>query len=96
MGVWRILWPVLALLPVTPVPPTPPCGPSLTWQPVAVRRIGAPCRPTPQGCIRRIEVTTVVFVVSGFGHPVPPAGPGASPVTRATMAVRDQRSEGDS
>ncbi|WP_328452473.1 hypothetical protein [Amycolatopsis sp. NBC_00438] len=70
---WRILWPAVMALSVTLVPPAPAYGtartarPALTWQSVAVRRISAPCLLTPAGCIRRIEVTTVVFAVRRSG-----------------------------
>jgi hypothetical protein len=71
--VWRILWAAVVALSVTLVPPASGAEasgarPTLSWRPVWVHRISAPCRPTPEGCVRRIEVTTVVFLRLGSGE----------------------------
>jgi hypothetical protein len=65
--VWRFLWTAVVALSVTLVPPASGAEasgarPPLSWRTAWVHRIGAPCRPAPEGGVRRIEVTTVVFV----------------------------------
>ncbi|WP_326954417.1 hypothetical protein [Amycolatopsis sp. NBC_01286] len=58
----------------TPVPAeaaTPACatGCAWSWRTVSVRRIGTACVPGPQGCVRAVVATTVVFDVAAFRSP---------------------------